>query len=89
MFENSCCFMEGSTEADHWVDVRNCGPFLWLDLGNYMSERTVEEETILAYRMLDHGVWLATGESFMSEVPGWFRITFAVDEADFRFGFER
>ena len=54
-----------------------------------MPSRTIEEERKLAARMIDAGVWLATGESFLSEVPGWFRITFTVPEEDFVFGFER
>lgn len=39
--------------------------------------------------MIDHGVWIATGESFKSEMPGWFRITFAVPEEEFMFGVDR
>lgn len=54
-----------------------------------MKERSWDGERKLANRMLDAGVWLATGESFMSEVPGWFRITFAVPEEEFVFGLER
>jgi 1-aminocyclopropane-1-carboxylate synthase len=67
----------------------SCGPFIWVDLGKFMLERTIGEERKLARRMLDCGVWLATGEAFISEVSGWFRITFAVHEEDLRLGIER
>lgn len=39
--------------------------------------------------MINHGVWIATGESFKSEIPGWFRITFAVPAEEFDFGLDR
>lgn len=71
------------------MESRNCGPFLWVDLSKFMKEKTMEEERKLAWKMIENGVWLATGEAFMSEEPGWFRITFAVGEAEFRFGMER
>lgn len=54
-----------------------------------MAEETIEAERKLVYSMIDHGVWIATGESFKSEVPGWFRITFAVPEEEFVFGCAR
>ena len=54
-----------------------------------MKEKTVEEERKLAWKMIEAGVWLATGEAFMSEVPGYFRLTFAGYEKDVRLGMER
>jgi 1-aminocyclopropane-1-carboxylate synthase len=68
---------------------RNCGPFIWLNLNPYLKTQTWEAERALVQIMIDHGVWIATGESFKSEVPGWFRITFAVPEQEFVFGVER
>jgi 1-aminocyclopropane-1-carboxylate synthase len=70
-------------------ECRNCGPFIWIDLAKFMKERTMEEERKLSWKMINCGVWLATGEAFMSETPGWFRITFAVSETDLRFGIDR
>ena len=54
-----------------------------------MKEQTIEEERMLSWKFINHGIWLATGEAYMSEVPGWFRITFAVGEEERRIGFER
>lgn len=39
--------------------------------------------------MISAGVWLATGEAYRPEAPGWFRITFAVSENDMRLGMKR
>lgn len=39
--------------------------------------------------MLKNGVWIATGEAFQSEEPGWFRLTFAMPEKELRFGLDR
>jgi 1-aminocyclopropane-1-carboxylate synthase len=49
----------------------------------------VEEEEKLAWKMINGGVWVATGEAYSSEEPGWFRITFAVPEEELMFGMER
>lgn len=67
----------------------NCGPFIWIDLSEFLKEKTIADEKALADKMLDSGVWLATGEVFVSEKPGWFKITFAVPEAELRFGIDR
>lgn len=68
---------------------RSCGPFIWLDLGQFMEARTIEEERRLSRRLIESGVWLATGEAYTSEIPGWYRITFAVSKKDLSFGFDR
>lgn len=39
--------------------------------------------------MINEGVWLATGEAYRSEQPGWFRLTFAVPESEIRLGLKR
>ncbi|KAF7916172.1 uncharacterized protein EAE98_010757 [Botrytis deweyae] len=67
----------------------SCGPFIWIDLRSYLTIPTIEAERILSWKMLKHGIWLATGEAFASEEPGWYRITFAMDEKDLRFGMDR
>jgi 1-aminocyclopropane-1-carboxylate synthase len=54
-----------------------------------MSEVTIEEERKLAWKIVHSGVWLATGDAFMSEEPGWFRITFSLPEEELRFGIGR
>ncbi|KAK6599247.1 ACC synthase [Botrytis cinerea] len=67
----------------------SCGPFIWIDLRSYLTSPTIEAERILSWKMLKHGIWLATGEAFASEEPGWYRITFAMNEKDLRFGMDR
>ncbi|KAH8801500.1 1-aminocyclopropane-1-carboxylate synthase-like protein 1 [Xylogone sp. PMI_703] len=67
----------------------NCGQFIWIDLRAFIEEQTIEAERKLAGEMIRAGIWLATGETFGSETPGWFRITFAVPEESLRFGMER
>lgn len=49
----------------------------------------MEAERELAWRMINNKVWIATGEAYRSERPGWFRITFAVDEAELELGIQR
>ncbi|KAG4027206.1 hypothetical protein MFRU_032g00720 [Monilinia fructicola] len=67
----------------------SCGPFVWIDLRSYLASPTIEAERILSWKMLKSGIWLATGEAFASEEPGWYRITFAMGEKDLRFGMDR
>lgn len=67
----------------------NSGPFLWINLSGFLQRQTVESERDLAWRMIKTGVWLATGEAYRSEGPGWFRLTFAVPEPEIRFGLKR
>ena len=67
----------------------NCGPFLWIDLSKSLQHKTIESECNLAWRMIKAGVWLATGEAYRSEEPGWFRLTFAVPETEIRLGLKR
>lgn len=69
--------------------VRHAGPFIWVDLSKHLSSPTVEAERELAWKMIDNKVWIATGEAYRSERPGWFRITFAVDEAELELGIQR
>jgi bifunctional pyridoxal-dependent enzyme with beta-cystathionase and maltose regulon repressor activities len=49
----------------------------------------LEAERELAWKMIDNKVWIATGEAYRSERPGWFRVTFAVDEAELELGIQR
>jgi 1-aminocyclopropane-1-carboxylate synthase len=68
---------------------RNYGPFIWVDLSRFLGGSTVEDERILAWKMIKNGVWLATGEAFRSESSGWFRLTFTVPKKQLRIGMER
>ena len=67
----------------------NSGPFLWIDLSRLLIEATLEAERQLAWSMIRHGLWLATGEAYHSEQPGRFRMTFALPRADRDIGLSR
>lgn len=54
-----------------------------------MRMKTQECETELSWRMISSGVWLATGEAYRSEDPGWFRLTFAVPISELDVGLQR
>jgi hypothetical protein len=75
----------------HLPNHSYAGPFIWVSLRPFLpgSKDTLEAERVLSKRMLDNGIWLATGEAFKSETPGWYRITFAMSEEDVRFGLGR
>jgi bifunctional pyridoxal-dependent enzyme with beta-cystathionase and maltose regulon repressor activities len=79
--------MRGWKGADK--ENSNCGHFIWIDLRHFLEEVTVKEERKLAWKMVEAGVWLGTGESFQSEEPGWFRITFALPEGEMALGIRR
>ncbi|KAH8812703.1 pyridoxal phosphate-dependent transferase [Xylogone sp. PMI_703] len=64
-------------------------PFIWIDLSRFLEFPSIKCERELAWKMIKHGVWFATGEAYRSEKPGWFRLTFAVDSTELEIGFER
>ncbi|KAF2218623.1 ACC synthase [Elsinoe ampelina] len=60
----------------------NAGFFLWVDLGKTWSKKhTIEADEDVTKTIMDrlwkHKVFLASGSSFGSEKPGFFRITFS------------
>lgn len=66
------------------------GLFLWIDLRNWMSEETVNEEMVLWNRLVDQKVLLTPGNECFASIPGFFRICFAaVDEEYFDVAFQR
>ncbi|TGZ76173.1 ACC synthase [Ascodesmis nigricans] len=62
-------FVEGTTH----------GFFMWVDMRELLGDQGREGERRLMEKLLEVGVWIASGESFGSSVPGWFRITFTVE----------
>ena len=60
--------------------VRNASLFLWLDLREFLppSLDGWEAESLLAEKLVDHGVYLAPGVDYLSEVPGYFRVVFSM-----------
>ena len=75
----------------------NAGYFLWIDLSPYLpplppattGAGPMMQERILAQRLLDAGIYLATGEKFASEEAGWFRVVFTHDKATLEEGLRR
>ncbi len=67
----------------------NVGQFIWIDMSGFLHSKTIEEERVLASKIVESGVWLATGEAFKSEIPGYFRLTFTCEEEDMTLGIVR
>lgn len=68
----------------------NAGFFLWVDLGrsylkhqddaNANAIKPEDLDNVVMNALLKHKVFLASGERFGSEKPGWFRIVFSHDK---------
>lgn len=67
----------------------NSGPFVWVNLSRLLQDWSIEGERRLAWAMIENGVWLATGEAYRSEQPGWFRMTFALPRSERELGLAR
>lgn len=73
----------------------NSGYFIWVDLSPYLPAATPEHpepvmrERVLAKRLRDAGVNLATGERFASEHAGWFRVVFTHQQEELKEGLRR
>lgn len=72
------------------------GFFLWVDFGKWCGfeetdtkEEKWKKERELSGRFLDAGAWCATGGTFASEYPGWFRVTFSIEEKVLEEAFKR
>lgn len=46
-------------------------------------------ERVLAKRLRDAGIYLATGEKFASEHVGWFRLVFTHEQEELKEGLRR
>ncbi|KAL1859196.1 hypothetical protein Plec18170_002311 [Paecilomyces lecythidis] len=62
----------------------NAGFFVWINLGKKYLETNpqkgnegIDITDVIMQRLLDNRVFLASGTSFGSEKPGWFRVVFA------------
>ncbi|KAL2677171.1 hypothetical protein Neosp_010939 [[Neocosmospora] mangrovei] len=72
----------------------NAAFFLWVDLGKaYRARHTVEDgkdiTELVMKKLLEKKVFLASGEAFGSEKPGWFRIVFSHPDEYLDMGLER
>ncbi|GAD99256.1 acc synthase [Paecilomyces variotii No. 5] len=62
----------------------NAGFFVWINLGKKYLETNPQKDNegiditdVIMQKLLDNKVFLASGTSFGSEKPGWFRVVFA------------
>ncbi|KAI9658481.1 MAG: hypothetical protein M1831_003919 [Alyxoria varia] len=69
--------------------VSSSGPFIWLDLSRFLKPISLQNERELAWKMIEKGVWLAAGEAYRSEAPGFFRMTFALPREELEWGMQR
>lgn len=72
----------------------NAAFFLWVDLGKAYRARHDVGETeditgLVMKKLLGNRVFLASGEAFGSEKPGWFRIVFSHPDEYLEMGLER
>ncbi|KAI8657848.1 Aminotran-1-2 domain-containing protein [Fusarium keratoplasticum] len=72
----------------------NAAFFLWVDLGKaYRARHTVDDGKditgLVMKKLLEKKVFLASGEAFGSEKPGWFRIVFSHPDEYLDMGLER
>ncbi|RSL77939.1 hypothetical protein CEP51_008642 [Fusarium floridanum] len=72
----------------------NAAFFLWVDLGKaYKARHAVEDDKditgLVMKKLLEKKVFLASGEAFGSEKPGWFRIVFSHPDEYLDMGLER
>jgi 1-aminocyclopropane-1-carboxylate synthase len=72
----------------------NAGFFLWADFSPFLasppdSKDPYQSERQLSKKFLDARVYLASGEDFQSDEPGWFRIIFAQEQKKLVEGLER
>jgi len=54
------------------------GHYIWIDLREYVSGSRNQEHELFR-KILQNGVYIALGDAFHSEEPGWFSLTFAVE----------
>ncbi|KAK5996201.1 1-aminocyclopropane-1-carboxylate synthase-like protein 1 [Cladobotryum mycophilum] len=82
---------------EHGITYRpgvNAAFFLWVDLGSiYKAQHpniaSTEVNKAIAESLLGHKIFLASGENFGSEEPGWFRIVFSHPEDYLQEGLRR
>ncbi|KAI8659816.1 hypothetical protein LRP88_06378 [Fusarium phalaenopsidis] len=72
----------------------NAAFFLWVDLGKaYRDRHKVEDNKditgLVMKKLLEKKVFLASGEAFGSEKPGWFRIVFSHPDEYLDMGLDR
>ncbi|RWA03238.1 hypothetical protein EKO27_g11869, partial [Xylaria grammica] len=75
-------------------DRGNAGLFMWIDLGPFLPVAETggdgwAAQKLIAERLVQAGVVLQSGETYRAPRPGWFRLTFSLDEESMREGIRR
>lgn len=93
--DNSAALGKGYLKLRKFLEARGVpfeegtkyGFFLWVNFEKWCGfeegeskDEKFKKERELSGRLLDAGVWCATGGTFASEHPGWFRVTFSIEE---------
>ncbi|KAI0420287.1 PLP-dependent transferase [Xylaria grammica] len=75
-------------------DHGNAGLFMWVDLRPFLPVAETggdgwAAQKLIAERLEQAGVVLQSGETYRAPRPGWFRLTFSLDEESLREGIRR
>lgn len=71
------------------------GFFLWIDLSKCLDSAVVTSEggwaaeQDLSHRLRQIGVEMSSGYAYHNELPGWYRVIFAVDSESLKEGLSR
>lgn len=101
--ENSIRLAKGRDTVVEWLEAHNvpyvkgsnAGYFIWADFRAFLPppseafESDEKRERALTQAMVDGGLFLATGESFGGEEPGYYRVTFSAPPEQLKLGLER
>ncbi|OWF56070.1 probable inactive 1-aminocyclopropane-1-carboxylate synthase-like protein 2 [Mizuhopecten yessoensis] len=63
--------------------------FFWMDLSQFLNERTKEEEIKLFNKFMDTGLYICPGTELLCPIPGWFRLTYTYPKRDVEEGIRR
>ncbi|XP_033759036.1 1-aminocyclopropane-1-carboxylate synthase-like protein 1 isoform X2 [Pecten maximus] len=63
--------------------------FFWMDLSQFLKDLSREEENKLFNRFMEAGLYIIPGMEMLSQIPGWFRLTFTLPEHEIQEGLRR
>ena len=80
----------------NYVAGANAAFFLWVDLGTYYkhsvpgsTKDSSDVNTLITAKLRKKKVFVASGQAFGAEKPGWFRIVFSHPQEDLEEGMRR
>ncbi|XP_021355984.1 probable inactive 1-aminocyclopropane-1-carboxylate synthase-like protein 2 [Mizuhopecten yessoensis] len=63
--------------------------FIWMDLSQFLKERTREEEIKLFNKFMDAGLYICPGTEMFCQIPGWFRLSYTYPKLHVKEGLRR